>query len=177
MAYIHMIKSYDMENTGTQGASVSIFFNHCPHHCKNCWNESTWARDEALFIPNKVVIDNLIKIFTADFPIKTLALLGGDPLSPYNINDCIEIVSAIKEKFPDLEIICWTGFLWEAVKRSSILSPILPYLDILIDGRFIEARKVEGKHFGSDNQRCIDVQRSLAENKPIIHKYFWKEYE
>ena len=98
------------------------------------------------------------------FQLNTLALLGGDPLSPKNIQDTIYIVKALKEWRPDLNVICWTGFTWEQVSRSKLLKPILEYLDVLIDGRFMLERKIEGRKYGSDNQRVIDVKQSLLDN-------------
>ena len=106
------------------------------------------------------------------FQLNTLALLGGDPLSPKNIKDTIYIVEALKEWRPDLNVICWTGFTWEQVVGSKLLSPILEYLDVLVDGRFMIDRKIEGKKYGSDNQRAIDVQRTLSEGTIRIMEDF-----
>lgn len=106
------------------------------------------------------------------FQLNTLALLGGDPLSPKNIQDTIYIVKALKEWRPDLNVICWTGFTWEQITRSKLLKPILEYLDVLVDGRFMIDRKIEGKKYGSDNQRAIDVQNTLSEGKIKIMEDF-----
>lgn len=163
MAYLHQIKKYDMENSW-KGASVSLWFNHCPHSCRGCWNSQTWERDESLYQDNdKVVQEVKESLGQGIFQLNTLALLGGDPLSPKNIQDTIYIVKALKEWRPDLNVICWTGFTWEQVVGSKLLKPILEYLDVLVDGRFMIDRKVEGKKYGSDNQRAIDVQRTLSE--------------
>ncbi|MEI4282545.1 4Fe-4S cluster-binding domain-containing protein [Tetragenococcus halophilus] len=166
--YIHNLKTYDVENTGTRGASVSVWFNFCEKHCPGCWNEDTWQRDTSLYIDNDEVVSTVLSALSDDFlPIGTLALLGGDPISPKNIKDCLYLVKKVKEARPDIEIICWTGFIWKQVYRSKILSPILAYLDILIDGRFLIERKVKGKHYGSDNQKIIDVQKSLKQEEIV----------
>lgn len=172
MAYLHQIKKYDMENSW-KGASVSLWFNHCPHSCSGCWNSQTWERDESLYQDNdKVVQEVKESLGQGVFQLNTLALLGGDPLSPKNIQDTIYIVKALKEWRPDLNVICWTGFTWEQVVGSKLLKPILEYLDVLVDGRFMIDRKVEGKKYGSDNQRAIDVQRTLSEGTIRIMEDF-----
>lgn len=172
MAYLHQIKKYDMENSW-KGASVSLWFNHCPHSCRGCWNSQTWDRDEALYQDNDQVIQEVKdSLGEGVFQLNTLALLGGDPLSPKNIQDTIYIVKALKEWRPDLNVICWTGFTWEQVVGSKLLKPILEYLDVLVDGRFMIDRKIEGKKYGSDNQRAIDVQGALSEGKIKIMEDF-----
>ncbi len=46
---------------------------------------------------------------------------------------------------------------------------MLSYLDILVDGRFVEEKKNLKLRFrGSENQRIIDVKRSLAQGT-VIH--------
>lgn len=172
MAYLHQIKKYDMENSW-KGASVSLWFNHCPHSCSGCWNSQTWDRDESLYQDNDQVVQEVKEsLGQGVFQLNTLALLGGDPLSPKNIQDTIYIVKALKEWRPDLNVICWTGFTWEQVVDGKLLRPILEYLDILVDGRFMIDRKVEGKKYGSDNQRAIDVQRTLSEGTIKIMEGF-----
>ena len=172
MAYLHQIKKYDMENSW-KGASVSLWFNSCPHHCRGCWNRKTWERDESLYQDNDRVVQEVKEsLGQGVFQLNTLALLGGDPLSPRNIQDTVYIVKALKEWRPDLNVICWTGFTWEQVVGSKLLKPILEYLDVLVDGRFMIDRKIEGKKYGSDNQRAIDVQRTLSEGTIRIMEDF-----
>ena len=172
MAYLHQIKKYDMENSW-KGASVSLWFNHCPHSCSGCWNRETWERDGSLYQDNDQVVQEVKEsLGQGVFQLNTLALLGGDPLSPKNIQDTIYIVKVLKEWRPDLNVICWTGFTWEQVVGSKLLKPILEYLDVLVDGRFMIDRKVEGKKYGSDNQRAIDVQRTLSEGTIRIMEDF-----
>lgn len=157
-----------MENTGTKGASVSVWFNYCEKHCPFCWNKDTWKRDTTLFINNDEVVHRVIEYLSDPlFEIKTLALLGGDPLSPKNIQDCLYLVQEVKKVKPDIEIICWTGFTWNQVHKSKLLNPILKYIDILIDGRFFIDLKVEGKHYGSTNQRIINVPLTLSSGEMV----------
>lgn len=175
MAFVHNVKKYDMENTGPWGASTSIWFNHCPHHCVGCWNPETWDRKEELKMSNEEIVQECIEGLTGQIPLNSLALLGGDPLSPLNVQDTIDIVTKIKEKLPNIKIICWTGFLYNQVEHSKLLAPILPLIDVLIDGHFELNKRIEGERFGSYNQRCIDVPKTLEKGEIVLNEAFYKD--
>lgn len=145
---------------------MSLWFNHCPFHCKGCWNEQTWQKDESLERPNQEIIEEALLALDEFGLAKDLTLLGGDPLSLENIQDTLEIVSTIKGLRPLTKVLCWTGYRMDVLLLSKKHQPILPYLDVLIDGRFVEEQKVENYQlFGSSNQRIIDVQQTLAVGK------------
>lgn len=164
MARLHDLKHFDSQNTYF-GVATSLWFNHCPFHCKGCWNEQTWEKDDSLERPNSEIIAETLLALDEFGLHKDLSLLGGDPLSPLNIFDTLEILKGIKKARPETRVVCWTGFTYERIINKEVLD----YIDILIDGRFVEALKVENyKLYGSSNQRVIDVQKSLAQNKVVI---------
>ena len=102
MAYIHQINNFDIDNDFGQGPVVSVFFNFCPFHCKNCWNESTWKRQEDLYWDNQKAANTIINALNKlkDRHMKpNLSLLGGDPLVDENIDDTLAIIKRIKKKF------------------------------------------------------------------------------
>ena len=60
----------------------------------------------------------------------------------------------------------YTGSLWESIVEMDILQ----YVDVLVDGEFIEEKKdVSLKWKGSSNQRVIDVQQSLKTGTVVLH--------
>lgn len=161
---IRHINKYDDVN-GFWGVSVSVWFQGCEHRCKSCFNPETWDRydksvlDRTLEDISSEVLLNLNKYYP-----KTLSILGGDPLSEYNRDDCLQLVKEIKSKQTDLKIALWTGYLWNEIKHLQILK----YIDILVDGKFkLELKDDKLKHRGSSNQREIDVQRSLNTGKIV----------
>lgn len=163
MARLHKLEKFDIENT-YWGASVSLWFNYCPHRCVGCWNEATWDKDDSLEINNKEIIKEVLEGLDAYYPLD-LTLLGGEPLSPMNQSDLMEILLEVKRVRPHTRVLSWTGYRYEQIKNH----PAMPYIDILIDGRFVQELKVEGKKYGSTNQRIIDVQKTrLTNNKEII---------
>lgn len=147
------IKPVDIANG--IGVRVSLFVSGCPHHCKGCFNAETWDYDHGEpFTDN--TISEIIALMRPSW-IRGLSLLGGEPLAPHNIADVQKLVSAVKAVYPDKDIWCYTGYTWEAIKDLSIM----PLIDILVDGPFIEAEKDITLRFrGSRNQRIIDVPKS-----------------
>lgn len=110
---------------------------------------------------NDAIVDETLEALDKHFP-KNLSLLGGDPLSPLNLKDTTYIVKKIKEARPSTKIACWTGFSWEQLQSRAYIE-ILPLLDIVVDGRYIEELRVTGRKFGSSNQRIINVKKSIEE--------------
>lgn len=179
MAFIQRYNEVDVENTfprlhGKKSSlTVSVFFNGCSKHCVGCWSPETWKRKEQYFIDNDDLVEGkVIRDATKYFPLD-LALLGGDPFERSsedmdNASDTLYIVKEVKKRLPNIRIIVWTGWLWEECLKDEVVSQILPYLDIVIDGRFEIARRVEGFMYGSSNQRVIDVQASLSSGSVVL---------
>ena len=79
------------------------------------------------------------------------------------------LCALIKEKRPEIKIWCYTGNIYEDIVNEYRV--LLQYIDYLVDGPYIdELRDLTLKFRGSSNQRIIDVQKSLKENKTIIYK-------
>lgn len=167
MARLHDLKHVDLDNC-YWGVSTSLWFNGCPHKCVGCWNAETWDVDETLERPNSEVIEEVLTALDEFGMAKDLTLLGGDPLSPFNIKDVVEIVSEIKKKRPKTRVLCWTGYRWEQLVNNKFLNQALPYIDILIDGKYEKDLHIDGHKFGSTNQRVIDVQKSLTSGSKVL---------
>lgn len=98
--------------------------------------------------------------------ISGITFSGGDPLFPGNREEISELCREIRQKFPDKTIWLYTGYRWEEIKWL----PFLDQIDVLIDGRFVQAQADPQLHWrGSANQRVIDVPRTLAANSIVLH--------
>lgn len=163
MARLHDIKEVDLENT-YWGVSTSLWFNHCPHHCFGCWNDSTWDLDDSLEMPNDVVVEKTLTYLDSYGMSKDLTLLGGEPFSPYNIKDLVYILQEIKSKRPDTRILAWSGYEFHVLKRSKYMREALEFVDVIVCGRYIDDWNCHGqnKMYGSENQYIVDVKKSLA---------------
>ena len=167
------IKRIDVANG--EGVRVSVFVSGCNHHCKGCFNECAWDLNYGNKFTEKQE-EEVLKDLDHDY-ISGLTLLGGEPLEPANQEGLLPLVKKAKEKFPDKKIWCYTGFDFEKdvvgkmAKQSETTKELLKYIDVVVDGKFEEDKKdLKLKFRGSSNQRILDVQESLKENKPVEYK-------
>ena len=112
--------------------------------------------------------------------IKGLTLLGGEPFEPQNQPAIVELLRQVKEKYPDKSIWAFSGYLFDKDILAGRLGPwevteeFLSYLDVLVDGPFIQAKKNLSLRFrGSENQRLIDVPASLQSNEIVL----WQDWQ
>lgn len=167
------IKKNDIANG--EGVRTSLFVSGCRHHCKNCFNQSTWDFSFGELFTEKTVED----IFSSCEPdwVNGLSLLGGEPFEPENQKVLLPFLIMFRERFPNKDIWCYSGFTFEEItgKEKSraytdISKEMLGLIDILVDGRFVEEKKDISLVFrGSSNQRIIDVKKSLKEKKIILY--------
>lgn len=134
------------------GLRTSIYAAGCKHACKGCHNPQSWD-----FHAGRLVeVDDLLEIVMSD-PFADVSFSGGDPL--YQVEGFTELARRIKEE-TSKNIWCWTGFTFEEVRADERLSMILPYIDVLVDGPFIESLRDPRLLFrGSSNQRIIDLKK------------------
>ena len=169
--YYADIKKADVANG--LGVRISLFVSGCTHHCKNCFNEEAWDFHYGNEFTEKE-IDKIIELM--DYPyISGLTLLGGEPLEHVNQQGILPLLRKVKEKFPDKNIWCYSGYTFEKdildrmCKEWEETPEILSYIDVLVDGKFEEDKKdIKLRFRGSSNQRIIDVKKSLKENKTIL---------
>ena len=154
------IRKMDISNG--PGVRVTIFMQGCPFHCKNCFNPETWDFDQGNPFDDET-IDEVLKLCEMSH-IAGLSILGGEPMHPKNIEGTTKLAKAFKEKYPDKNLWVWSGFLFEQLKDKEVLK----YVDVLVDGQYVdELHDPRLKWRGSSNQRVIDVQKSLKQNKIV----------
>ena len=168
------IKYCDIANG--PGVRTSLFVSGCNHRCKGCFNEVAWDFNYGKpFTQN--TIDDILNSLAPDY-IQGLTLLGGEPFEYDNQKALLPLLRQVREQYPDKDIWCFTGFLFD----SEILEKMCPvreetrellsYIDVLVDGRFVEELKnLNLKFKGSENQRTILVQESLNENKIVLYNF------
>ena len=154
-----VLKPIDVANG--PGCRVSLFVSGCRNRCEGCFQPETWDFNYGERVTNKT--EEKIFDMLCNPQIKGLSILGGDPFEPENIAGVYVLCKDVKERFPEKTIWVWTGYLWEDIISTST-QLVMKYIDVLVDGPFIESRKnLMLPYCGSDNQRVIDVQKSLQE--------------
>lgn len=167
------IKPVDIANG--PGVRVSLFVSGCTHFCKGCFNAEAW--DFAYGQPfTEETIQELLQLLNHDY-ITGLTLLGGEPMEPVNQAGLLPLVAAVRRQLPEKTIWCYTGYDFETdilgrmMQESGVTKELLSLFDVMVDGKFIEEkRNLKLKFRGSENQRVLDVQRSLEAGKAV-----WKE--
>ena len=162
MARYNCIRKMDIADG--PGVRVSIFFQGCAFHCKNCFNPETWNFDGGKEW-TKEVENKFFELVNKPY-IKRVSILGGEPLANKNVKDVYRLVFKIKKEFPDKSIWIYTGYQFEEIMNPSsvdgnttVRKMTVSMCDVLIDGRFIEELKDLTLEFrGSSNQRIIKLQ-------------------
>lgn len=164
------IKTVDIQD-GT-GVRVSIYVSGCHFHCKGCHNKEAWDFNYGKKFDNST-IEYIIDLMDKNY-IAGLSILGGEPLEPVNQQGLVPLVQKVKEKFPDKTIWCYTGYdfdkdvLGKMYKEFSYTKELINNIDIIVDGEFIEEKKLADLKFrGSTNQRKIDVKASIQMGRTI----------
>lgn len=158
----HNITTEDFLNG--DGLRTVLWVAGCDHHCPFCQNPET--HDPCSGIPfYNDAYKELIEDLSKDY-ISGLTLSGGDPLYEGNRETITALTKDIKEQFPDKTIWCYTGYTYEDIKDLEIFH----YIDVLVDGRFVEALKDDKLYWrGSSNQRVINIPKTRETDNICLH--------
>lgn len=154
-----------MDISDGPGVRVSIFMQGCTFNCKECFNPETHDFNGGKEFTDATI--NRVLELCENENINGLSILGGEPLHPNNIEGTTKLVKAFKEKLPNKDIWIWSGFLFDKDLKDK---EVMKYTDVLVDGRYVdELRNPTLKWKGSENQRVIDVQKSLNNNGVVLY--------
>lgn len=145
----HEINKCDVANG--IGVRCTLYISGCKCHCKNCQNPSTWDFNSGIPFDESsknILFDALSKPY-----IKGLTLSGGNPLDSYE--DVLKLVKTVKKEFPSKDIWLYSGYTLDEIMDMGMIE-ILDYIDVLVDGRYIdELRDITLEFRGSSNQRIL----------------------
>lgn len=159
---IQKISHFDTANG--KGIRTVVWVSGCCHGCEGCHNPQTWDENSG----RPLTINDIEDIGNSlDMPyVHGVTFSGGDPLLKKNRPMITALAKSIKRCYPDKTIWCYTGYDYEDLQDEEILN----YIDVLVDGRFeIDKRDITLKFRGSSNQRIIDVQETLKQNKVVLY--------
>lgn len=176
----HNITKDDMLNG--DGLRTVLWVAGCSHHCPECQNPITWDANGGILF-DEAAKQELFAELEKDY-VAGITFSGGDPLNEANVETLLSLAKEIKERFPNKTMWIYSGYTWEQVMHPIITDDFNPardmYLqarrelvsicDVFCDGRYVkECRDVNKPWVGSDNQRVIDVQKSLNEGTVCLH--------
>ena len=170
------IKNCDIANG--PGVRVSLFVSGCTHRCPGCFNEVAWDFNYGEPFTQQTV-ETILNMLRPNY-VKGLTLLGGEPFEPENQPAIVELLRQVKTIYPEKSIWAFSGYLFDKDILASRLGPwevtkeYLSYLDVLVDGPFVQSKKDLSLRFrGSSNQRLIDVQASLEKGTIVL----WEDWQ
>lgn len=169
--YYGEIKKFDIADG--PGVRVSLFVSGCTHHCKGCFNPETWDFTYGNEY-TEAAEREIIKALEPDY-IDGLTLLGGEPMEKVNQRGLLPLLKKVKKLFPQKTIWCYTGYtletelLSDSRARCECTDEILSFIDVLVDGEFVEEKKNISLRFrGSSNQRLIDMKKTLEAGETVL---------
>lgn len=171
--HVAEIKTNDIANG--EGVRTSLFVSGCRHCCPDCFNYMAWDFEYGKPFTDeteKEILDSMAPPWIAG-----LSILGGEPFEPENQETLLKLVCDFKKEYPNKTIWCYSGFTIEEITgevpsraKTDISLQLLKEIDVLVDGRFEkELKNIMLKFRGSENQRIIDVQKTLKEKKIILY--------
>lgn len=167
------IKNCDIANG--PGVRVSLFVSGCTHHCKGCFNQEAWAFDYGQPFTEETIVE-ILDMLRPGF-IRGLTLLGGEPFEPENREGVLSLLRRVKTELPEKSVWAFSGYLFDRDILSGRLGDTreyLSYLDVLVDGPFVESKKNLALRFrGSENQRLINVPASLEAGEIVL----WQDWQ
>ena len=164
------IKKRDIANG--PGVRVSLFVSGCTHHCPGCFNEATWDFDYGEPF-TRAVEDEILSLMEPEY-IGGITLLGGEPFEPQNQAVLLPFLRRIRAQYPEKTIWCFSGYTLEQLQgesraRCAHTDEMLSLLDVLVDGRFVLAKKnIRLRFRGSENQRLIDMNKTRNTGEIVL---------
>ena len=165
------IKPFDVANG--PGVRVSLFVSGCTHKCKGCFNAEAWDFSYGEPYTDETEAE-ILRLLSPDY-ISGLSLLGGEPFEPQNQRVLVGLLRRVKELYPEKTVWCYSGYtlenelLSDSRARCECTDEMLSMIDVLVDGRYEEEKRNISLLFrGSENQRLIDLKKSLETGKTVL---------
>ena len=179
MSNIRYASIRELDISNGEGIGVALFVQGCRFHCKNCFNPETWDFNGGKEWTPKIE-DKLIELASRPY-IKRLSILGGEPLADENLDGVLHLVNRFRLLLPNKSIWIYSGFRWSEIFNDGVYltkdcagwkrREIVKQCTVMVDGRYIDSQRNPSKKWaGSDNQRVIDIQKSINNQSIILYE-------
>jgi len=152
---LNLLATYPETIVDGEGIRYSIYLSGCSHHCTGCHNPESWNPNKGTPITQELT-NNIIKEIISNPLLDGITFSGGDPF--YNPKELLPFIRKIKS-MTGLNVWCYTGYTYEEILESPELKDILKYIDVLVEGRFVQELYSPYLEFrGSSNQRILHIK-------------------
>lgn len=160
---ISVIKIVEDTTVDGPGFRTAVYAAGCPNACPGCHNPQSWD----IASGRMMTTEDIMRVIRAD-EFADVTFSGGDPM--FQPVGFAELARAVKRE-TGKNIWCYTGYTYETLRRNRHQTELLKYVDVLVDGPYLASQRDEDILFrGSRNQRLIDVQASLRENRVVLYR-------
>ena len=154
-----------LDVTNGPGIRTTLFVSGCTHNCEGCFNKEQQDFNYGNEFTKET--ENEFIEYTKSRQIKGVNILGGEPMQQTKDDSLLNLLKRIKIETNN-PIWLWSGYKFEEIIIEPKMLELLKQVDVLIDGKFeIEKRDLMLKYRGSENQRVIDVKKSLEQDRVI----------
>lgn len=163
---MNMAGFYDESISNGLGWRAVLFVSGCPHHCPGCHNKVAQDYNYGSKFNKEEIINRICE----NSILKGITISGGEPLCKENIPEVLDFIKDVKKVRPNFNIWCYSGYTLEQLeeRNDEITKEALKNIDVLVDGQFMQEKKNPTLKFrGSDNQRILDVQKCINEDKIV----------
>ena len=170
--YYGAIKDCDIANG--IGVRVTLFVSGCTNRCEGCFQPETWNFCYGQPFTEQTE-EQLLSMLEPSY-IRGLTVLGGEPFEPENQREIVPFLRKVKEKYPSKDIWVFSGFRLDDEIRvpgshpnCEVTEEFLSMIDVLVDGRFVLAKKDLRLRFrGSSNQRIINMRKTMEKGEIVL---------
>ena len=165
---MNFVTIYKADMVNGLGVRVSLFVSGCSHHCPGCFNPKAWNEDYGKPYTQETE-DAIIRYLSVPY-VSGLTLLGGEPMEPSHQEYIWRLICRVKKELPSKTIWLYSGWTLEQLRamQTPYVESILKNIDVLVDGRFVQALKDPDLAFkGSSNQQIIDM-RKTGSGEPVL---------
>lgn len=155
---IKNVKNLDVSNG--EGIGVSVFVSGCHFRCPGCFNEEAWDYNAGECFSDEK-LEEILDLLASPF-VDHLSVLGGEPLSPENLEGVAHIIKAARTRLPEKPIWLWTGY--EKKELSDEQKEVVKLCSFITYGRFVmEKRDISRRFSGSSNQQTETADGKIIE--------------
>lgn len=158
-------------NVNGPGRRFVIWFQGCPLRCRGCFNPEFHEESGGFTVETGSLIETILSIKDK---IEGVTFTGGEPLAQGE--ELVNLASAVKSM--DLTLVCFTGYeIEEILEGRTSWKELLQFIDILIDGRYVEEESAPLLWRGSRNQRVHFLTDRYVHLAPLVTECSSREVE